>query len=80
MFCEYTLMQLNYNRMYDFDNYDETFQENYGGLIIENLHLVYKLYIDLTNYYQCERAMKIGCFFMKAFKLKDNLNCLLMTF
>ena len=44
-------IQLNYNRMHDLNNYDKTFQENYGELIIENSNLVYKLYIDLTNCY-----------------------------
>ena len=46
-------MQLNYNRMYHFDNYDKTIalQENYGEFIIEYFHFVYKLCIDRTNYH-----------------------------
>ena len=43
LFSEYTLIQMNYNRLHDFDNYDKTIAlpENYGELIIERIHISY---------------------------------------
>ena len=42
MFWKYGLIQLNYNRLHDFDHY-EALQENYAELSIEN-HIIYIIY------------------------------------